>query len=151
MMRMARLSDKGIILSDTQLVFATLDGDIHIAVINGVAPLRRALVGDVVNDGVLVDFTGCNQWWVLQAVLFMCGVLTNPDAVMGWHLLNELTELIGREEEIPRGIAVSCFDTNEESMVIVDSRTMASFRQVDTLEEACRFRVGGASQRGILG
>ncbi|CAI9760997.1 unnamed protein product [Fraxinus pennsylvanica] len=188
----------GIILSDTQLVFATLDGDIHIAVINGVTPLRRALVGDVVNDGVLVDFTGCNQWWVglyagapgrafhfwnseTEVLVYVGGVLTDPEALTGWGLLNELTELIGRvrvashgtavactslrtivldltnpgivlqEEEIPGGITISCFDTNDESMVIVDSRTTASVRRVTTLEEVCRFTARGASRRGTLG
>ncbi|KAL2502459.1 Transcriptional regulator STERILE APETALA [Forsythia ovata] len=188
----------GIVLSDNQLVFATLDGDIHIAVINDVAPLRRALVGDVVNDGVLVDFTGGDRWWVglyagapgrafhvwnseTEELVYVGGELTDPEAVMGWHLLNELTELIGRvrvtshgtavactslrviildlrnqgivlqEEEFPREIAVSCFDTNGESMVIVDSRARASVRRVDTLEEVCRFTVRGSSQRGILG
>lgn len=54
----------GIILSDTQLVFATLDGDIHVVMINPPNPLRRAHSGDVVGDGALVDFTGCNRWWV---------------------------------------------------------------------------------------
>lgn len=54
----------GIILSDVQLVFASLDGDIHVVVIGDAAPPRRAHLGDVVNDGALVDFTGCDQWWV---------------------------------------------------------------------------------------
>lgn len=52
-------------MSDTRLVFATLDGDIHAAVINGgVMMLRRVHMGDVVNDGSLVDFAGSNRWWV---------------------------------------------------------------------------------------
>lgn len=64
--RLGRFSSavSGIILSDIRLVFATLDGDVHSAVINGVTPLRRAHLGDVVNDGALVDFAGGSQWWV---------------------------------------------------------------------------------------
>lgn len=64
--RLGRFSSavSGIILSDTQLVFASLDGDIHVAIINQPNHPRRAHLGDVVNDGALVDFTGCNQWWV---------------------------------------------------------------------------------------
>lgn len=56
----------GIILSDEKLVFASLDGDIHVVVIGGAeqAIPRRVHLGDVVNDGALVDFTGCDRWWV---------------------------------------------------------------------------------------
>lgn len=54
----------GIILSESLVVFASLDGDIHVAMIDNAAPPRRAHFGDVVNDGVLVDFNGCNRWWV---------------------------------------------------------------------------------------
>lgn len=54
----------GIILSDTQVIFASHDGDIHVAMVNGVAPVRRAHLGAVVNDGALVDFSGCSRWWV---------------------------------------------------------------------------------------
>ena len=64
--RLGRFSSSvsGIILSDTQVVFASLDGDIHVAMINYPNPPRRAHPGEVVNDGALVDFTGCNRWWV---------------------------------------------------------------------------------------
>lgn len=56
----------GIILSDEKLVFASLDGDIHVVLIGGAEqpPPHRAHLGDVVNDGALVDFTGCDRWWV---------------------------------------------------------------------------------------
>ncbi|CAI9779676.1 unnamed protein product [Fraxinus pennsylvanica] len=156
----------GIILSDAQLVFATLDGDIHLVSIDGVNPLRRVHLGDVVNDGALVDFTGCNQWWVglyagvpdrafhvwnseTEELIFVGGSLTDPEAVMGWHLLNELTNLIGRvrvtshesavactnvrvmafdlrnvgiilgEEEIRRGIIIGSFDANYDESMLI--------------------------------
>lgn len=51
-------------LSHARLVFATLDGSIHVTAIDGGVPLRRAHVGDVVNDGALVDFSGSDRWWV---------------------------------------------------------------------------------------
>ncbi|KAL3824634.1 hypothetical protein ACJIZ3_020663 [Penstemon smallii] len=195
--RLGRFSSavSGIILSDISLVFATLDGDIHKTVINGVNPLRRAHLGDVVNDGALVDFNGCNRWWVglyagvpgrafhiwnseTEELVFVGGTLTDPEAVMGWHLLTELTDLIGRvrvtsnetavactglrvlvfdlrnqgvilnEEEVQRGIIVGSFDANDESVLIPDGRGRGSVRRVANLEEVCRFRVRG---RGILG
>lgn len=65
--RLGRFSSSvsGIILSDARLVFATLDGNIHVtAAIDGGVPLRRAHAGDVVNDGALVDFSGSDRWWV---------------------------------------------------------------------------------------
>lgn len=54
----------GIILSDAQVIFASHDGDIYVAMVNNGAPLRRAHLGAVVNDGALVDFSGCSRWWV---------------------------------------------------------------------------------------
>ncbi|KAM7503772.1 hypothetical protein LguiB_002676 [Lonicera macranthoides] len=189
----------GIILSDTQLVFASLDGDIHVAATNNAElPPRRTHVGDVVNDGALVDFSGCERWWVglyagvpgrafhvwnggTEELVFIGGTLTDPEAVMGWHLLTELTQLIGRvrvtsqelaiactslrvivfdlrnqvlvlgEEEFRRGIIVGSLDANQEALVIVDGRGRANVRRAGTLEEVCRFMVMGASQRGVLG
>ncbi|KAG8367593.1 hypothetical protein BUALT_Bualt16G0088500 [Buddleja alternifolia] len=207
--RLGRFSSavSGIILSDIHLVFATLDGDIHMAVINGVAPLRRTHLGDVVNDGALVDFSGCNRWWVglyaggfnlkfaiylfacvpgrafhiwnseTEELLFVGGTLTDPEAVMGWHLLTELTDIIGRirvtshetavactslrvivfdlqnqgvvfgEEEFRRGIIVGTFDTNDESALIIDGRGAARVRRVGNLEEVCRFTIRGAASQ----
>nr|XP_017251481.1 PREDICTED: transcriptional regulator STERILE APETALA isoform X3 [Daucus carota subsp. sativus] len=188
----------GIILSESRLVFASLDGDIHVAMTDNAIPPRRAHLGDVVNDGALVDFNGCSQWWVglyagvpgrafhvwngvTEELVFIGGTLTDHEAVRGWHLLTELTELIGRvrltsrelavactslrfivfdlrdqvivlgEEEFPRRLMVGAFDARHEEFVIVDRRGSASVRRVGTLEEVCRFDVRGASQRGVLG
>ncbi|KAL0340312.1 UNVERIFIED_CONTAM: Transcriptional regulator STERILE APETALA [Sesamum radiatum] len=195
--RIGRFSSSvsGIILSDVCLVFATLDGDIHSTVIDvGITPLRRAYMGDVVNDGVLVDFTGSNRWWVglyagvpgrafhiwnseTEELVFIGGTLTDPEAVIGWHLLTEMTDLIGRvrvtshenavactslrvivfdlanqgivlgEQDFRRGITVASFDANNESTLITDSRGTASVRRVVDLEEICRFTIRGASQQ----
>ncbi|KAK3022467.1 hypothetical protein RJ639_046342 [Escallonia herrerae] len=133
----------GIILSDTKLVFASFDGDIHVAIIINAGPLRRAHLGDVVNDGVLVDFSGCGKWWVglyagvpgrafhvwdgnTEELVFVGGTLTDPEAVMGWHLLTEeLTELIGRVRVTSQELAVACtsrrvivFDLRNQVLVL---------------------------------
>ncbi|WMV30562.1 hypothetical protein MTR67_023947 [Solanum verrucosum] len=188
----------GIILSDVQLVFASLDGDIHVVVIGDAAPPRRAHLGDVVNDGALVDFTGSDQWWVglyagvpgrafhiwnreTEELVFVGGELTDPEALMGWHLLTELTEIVGRirvttretavactslqlmvidlqnqgiiirAQPSRRGIIVASFDAYNETLVAVDTRGMASMRSADNLEERSRFNVRGANQRGVVG
>ncbi|MFS7933632.1 putative transcription factor WD40-like family [Helianthus anomalus] len=54
----------GIFFTDTRLVFSSFDGDIHVASIHVPGALRRAHLGDVVTDGVLLDFTGSNRWWI---------------------------------------------------------------------------------------
>ncbi|KAH6779381.1 Transducin/WD40 repeat-like superfamily protein, partial [Perilla frutescens var. hirtella] len=198
--RLGRFSSSvsGIILSDARLAFATLDGDIHATAIDGGMPLRRAHIGDVVNDGALVDFTGSNRWWVglyagvpgrafhiwdgaTEELLFVGGTLTDPEAVMGWHLLTEMTDLIGRvrvtrhekavactssrvivfdlqnqgvvlhEEELRRGIIVGCFDSNNEAALITDGRGTAKVRRLVELTEVCRFRVRGQQRGRILG
>ncbi|KAF8409717.1 hypothetical protein HHK36_005796 [Tetracentron sinense] len=187
----------GIVLSEAKLVFASMDGDVHVAVIDDGAP-RRVHLGNVVNDGTLVDFTGCTRWWVglyagvpgrafhvwdseTEELVFMGGSLTDPDAVMGWHLLTELNESVGRvrissqesavactglkamafdlrddwlglgEEEFERGLIVDSFDVSNEVFLVVDSRGVASVRRVDSFEEVCRFNLRGRAQGRVLG
>lgn len=112
-------------------------------------------------------------------LVFVGGTLTDPEAVRGWHLLTEFTELIGRvrvtsqelavactsdrvivfdlgnqvivlgEEEFPIGLMVGSFDARHEEFVLVGRR--GSVRRVGNLEEVCRFNVPGVSQRGVLG
>nr|GMD35321.1 transcriptional regulator STERILE APETALA-like [Ipomoea batatas] len=142
--RLGRYSSvvSGIILTDAQLVFASLDGDIHVVVIGDAAPPRRAHLGEVVNDGALVDFTGSDRWWVglyagvpgrafhiwnseTEELVFVGGTLTDPEAVMGWHLLTELTELVGRVRVTGLETAVACtgmrlivFDLQNQGIII---------------------------------
>ncbi|KAL5794308.1 hypothetical protein ACOSP7_002902 [Xanthoceras sorbifolium] len=183
----------GIIIShnSTRLVFATLGGDIHVADnINDPAAAalqpRRAHMGVVMVDGVLVDFTGCGRYWVglyagvpnqafriwdgqTETLTFQGGSLTNQNTVMGWRMLTELNELVGRvrvsegqesavactssrvmvldlrnrvvrfEELHRRGIVVRSVDVSREAYVMVDSRGWAVVRRVDTSDEVCRF------------
>ncbi|KAJ8636186.1 hypothetical protein MRB53_010453 [Persea americana] len=102
----------GIILHDHRVVFASLDGDVHVADVRGPTS-RRAHLGNVVNDGTLVDFTGCSRWWIglyagvpgrafqvwngqTEELVFVGGSLTDPESVLGWQLLIELAESVGR-------------------------------------------------------
>ncbi|XP_011010465.1 PREDICTED: transcriptional regulator STERILE APETALA [Populus euphratica] len=115
----------GIVITATRLVFATLDGDIHVAVLNSNANLRRARLGQVLNDGALVDFTGRGRWWVglyaglpgqafrvwdgnTEESLFEGGSLTDPEAVMAWHTLTEVTEFVGRVRITSQESVVAC-------------------------------------------
>ncbi|CAN8323551.1 unnamed protein product [Cochlearia groenlandica] len=115
----------GIIVSESRLVFATMDGDIHVTDIDGVGNTRTAYTGDIVNDGALVDFAGCGRWWVglfagvpgrafhiwdsnTEETTFVGGSLTDPEAVMGWHTLTELTTSLGRLRISGGETAVAC-------------------------------------------
>uniref|UniRef100_A0A803QIJ4 Uncharacterized protein n=1 Tax=Cannabis sativa TaxID=3483 RepID=A0A803QIJ4_CANSA len=87
-----------VITNNHRLVFGTLVGDIHVALINGPPQTRRVFEGNAVDDGVLVDFTGCGRWWVglyagvpdrafhiwdsnTEQLISVGGALTNPDSV----------------------------------------------------------------------
>ncbi|KAI4384921.1 hypothetical protein MLD38_003005 [Melastoma candidum] len=188
----------GIILSDSRLVFATLDGDVHVVPIGVAGQLRRAHTGDVVNDGALVDFTGCSHWWVglyagvpgrafhiwddnSEEVVFIGGSLTDPESLMGWRMLTELTQFVGHvrvndqetavactntrvvqidlrnhgvvigEQRYRRGVIVTATDVNNEAYIIVDTRGIATVRRLVTSEQVCRFRVSGAAQGRAIG
>ncbi|XWS36690.1 hypothetical protein CRYUN_Cryun20dG0107100 [Craigia yunnanensis] len=179
----------GIIITNSKLIFATLDGDIHVAIIDGQPHARRAHMGNVMDDGALVDFTGCGLWWVglyagapgrafhiwdgnTEELVYVNTTLTDPEAVMGWHTLTELTETIGRvrvtslesavactslrymvldlrnpgfplhDQESRRGLIVTSLDTKNEAFITVDSRGWATARRADTLEEVCSFNTG---------
>ncbi|KAI9177161.1 hypothetical protein LWI28_011811 [Acer negundo] len=108
----------GIIITDnTRLVFATLDGVIHVVDdINDPAQQqqpRRVHLGELVNDGVLIDFSGCRRYWVglyaglagpafriwngqTETLTFVGGSLTEQYAVIGWRMLTDLNEFVGR-------------------------------------------------------
>ncbi|KAL6287183.1 hypothetical protein ACE6H2_011573 [Prunus campanulata] len=132
----------GIVITDSKLVFATLDGDIHVAIIEMPQITRRVHLGEVVNDGALVDFTGCERWWVglyagvpgrafhiwdgvTEQLTFVGGALTDPEAVMGWHMLTEMTGFVGRVRITSRESAVACtssrvivFDLTNQGLVL---------------------------------
>ncbi|KAL6541106.1 hypothetical protein OROMI_024989 [Orobanche minor] len=143
--RLGRFSSavSGIILTDTRLVFASLDGDVHVAVVSGGMAMRRAHLGDVMNDGALIDFSGGDdRWWVglyagvpghsfhiwngvTEELVFVGGTLTDSEAVTGWHTLTETTDLIGRIRVTCHNTAVACtslkvvvFDLQNQGVVL---------------------------------
>ncbi|KAI4305647.1 hypothetical protein L6164_029002 [Bauhinia variegata] len=176
----------GILITNSRLVFAALDGDIYVAMLNAPAQHpRRARVGDVVTNGTLVEFTGCGRWWVglfagvpgraihiwdarTEEPVFIGGTLTDPEAVMGWHMLTEVTEPVGRLRVTTREVAVACtssrlivfdlrnpefllhevesstgfvvtsLDVSNEAFVIADNLGWATVRRASTLELLCR-------------
>ncbi|KAJ1415549.1 WD40/YVTN repeat-like-containing domain superfamily [Sesbania bispinosa] len=192
------LAVSGIVITDSVLTFARLDGDIYVAIINGPNPARRALPGDVVNNGVLVEFAGSSRWWVglfaghaggsfqiwdahTEQRVFVGGSLTDPESVLGWHMLTELTEPVGRvrvtEQEFvvactgsrlvcfelsnpevllrdvgsSAGFVVSSMDVSHENLVVVERNGVGTVRRVNTFERVSRFRMRGAWLRGLLG
>jgi len=127
-------SVSGIVISNSTLAFARLDGDVYVTIINGSGPLpgpipaRRAIIGDVVNNGVLVEFAGSSRWWVglyaghaggafqiwdvhTEQRVFVGGSLTDPETVQGWHMLTELVEPVGRVRVTEREFVVACTST----------------------------------------
>ncbi|GLJ23764.1 hypothetical protein SUGI_0450800 [Cryptomeria japonica] len=102
----------GIVINDDRVVFASFDGNVFVGeVLTGL--VRRAHVGNVVNDGTLVDFTGSEKFWVglyagipghachiwdavTEQLVFNAGDITDSEALRGWRLLTEQAERIGR-------------------------------------------------------
>lgn len=189
----------GILFTDGSVVFACVDGDIYVSEIEvGETSPRRAHCGDVMHDGALVDFAGCSRWWVglyagvpgrsfrvwdgqREQLLFVGGSITDPSSVMGWHLLTELTQFIGRVRVTNQELAVACtslrfiafnlrnpgnllgdeefereliggaFDVSDETFLLMDGNGVGSVRKLGTLEELCRFTVADAARGSVLG
>ncbi|MFS7933631.1 putative transcription factor WD40-like family [Helianthus anomalus] len=115
-----------------------------------------------------------------EELVFIGGTLTDPDAVLGWHLLVDLSEHVGRiritsddlavgftrsrvlvfnlrnqmilgEEEFMRPVNVGTTDAYNKALMFVNSRGVANVRQVEGLEEICRFIARGGSLGCING
>ncbi|MED6148090.1 hypothetical protein PIB30_049945 [Stylosanthes scabra] len=191
-------SVSGIILSDDTLTFARIDGDVFVAAINMAnEPPQQVVAGDVVNNGVLVEFAGNSQWWVglyaglpgrafqiwdalNQQLISVGGTLTDPETVMGWHMLTELVEPVGRvrvteqeyvvactssrlvcfslrnPEEVIRdvgsvtGFVVSSLDARHDAFVVVERNGVGTVRRASTFERLSRFRLRVPWIRGLL-
>lgn len=102
----------GIVLHQDKVVFASFYGSIFVGSISR-GDVRCAHPGNVRDDGTLVDFTGCDRWWVglyagisghachiwdagTEELVFNGGDITDPDALRGWRMLTEQAERIGR-------------------------------------------------------
>ncbi|CAA6657307.1 unnamed protein product [Spirodela intermedia] len=172
----------------SRLVYASQDGDIHVAsTLNGaVHAARRVRVGNAVEDGTLVDFAGCDRWWVglfagvpgrslhvwdgdTEELAFVGGSLTDPDAVIGWHMFTDSGGPVGRvrfsdpativgctgsrlqvlslddpeivlaEHGFRRGAAVEAVDACDGRVMVVNGQGIAKVSVARTLEEVCRF------------
>jgi hypothetical protein len=53
----------GLVLHQDKVVFASFYGSIFVGSISS-GDVRRAHAGKVRDDGTLVDFTGCDRYWV---------------------------------------------------------------------------------------
>lgn len=193
-------SVSGIVITDSDITFARLDGDIYVGAINvhGHSQARRAVSGFVMNNGVLVGFAGTARWWVgLFAGIagrafqvwnaesgervFVGGSLTDPETVMGWHMLTELVDPVGRvrvtegefvvactglrlicfnawnPEVLLRdvmsasGFVVSSMDVSEEAFVVVERGGVGTVWRVGTMELMSRFRLRSSWVRGLWG
>ncbi|XP_020223356.1 transcriptional regulator STERILE APETALA [Cajanus cajan] len=192
-------SISGIVMVNSVITFARLDGDVYVDFINGPGPsqARRAVSGDVVINGVLVGFAGTARWWVglyagiadrafqiwdarSEERVFMRGSLTNPETVMGWHMLTELVEPVGRVRVAEREYVVACtgsrlvcfnfrnpdvllsnvrstagfvvgsLDSSHEAFVVVERSGLGTVRHASSFQRLSRFRVRGSVQ-GLLG
>lgn len=179
----------GVLLDrSSRLVYASQDGDIHVAPTRGDAmhAARRVRAGNAMEDGALVDFVGRDRWWVglfagvpgrslrvwdgnTEELVHVGGSLTDPDAVVGWHMLAELAGPAGRvkfsdsgtvvgctgsrmqvaglddpeavlaEHEFRRGAAVDTMDASDGRVMVVDGHGVAKVRVARTLDVVCRF------------
>lgn len=111
-----------------RLVFATHSGDVHVADV--AEPVsrseRRACTGNVIDDGTMVDFTGNERWWVglfagvpgrawhvwdvsSEQLVYVGGMLTDPDALLGWRMLTHLGgPVVGRARMPSPATVVGC-------------------------------------------
>ncbi|CAL0317421.1 unnamed protein product [Lupinus luteus] len=192
-------SVSGIVITNNSiLTFGRLDGDIYVAVLNEPGLARRAVVGDVVNNGVMVEFAGSARRWVglfagvpgrafqiwdarTEQLISVGGSLTDPDALMGWHMLTELVESVGRvrvsESELvvacttsslvcfnvmnpelllrdvgsTSGFVVTSLDVSHEAFLVIERNGIGTVRRTGSFERVSRFRVRGSWMRGLLG
>lgn len=116
-----------------------------------------------------------------EELIFVGGSLTDPEAVMGWHMLNELTNFIGRvrvtshesavactnvrvmvfdlrnvgiilgEEDIHRGIIIGSFDANRDESMLIMDMRGVARVRRVTTLEEVCRFTVRATQRGILG
>ncbi|CAL9053481.1 unnamed protein product [Musa banksii] len=175
--RLGRFSQaiSGIILlaePDESLTFSSQDGDIHVASLDVSGSVRRAHVGNLMEDGTLVDFTGDARWWVglfagvpgrswhiwgadTEQLVYVGGTLTDSNAILGWHMLTDLSRpVLARTRIAEPGIVVGCTASSMEVVDLNDSGTILNQLElphgavVDSVD-ACEGRVMAADSRGL--
>ncbi|CAL9053718.1 unnamed protein product [Musa banksii] len=161
-----------VLLADDRLAFASQDGDVHMASLGASGSVRRAHVGNLMEDGTLVDFTGNSRWWVgllagvpgrswrvwdaaSEQLVFVGGTLTDSDAILGWHMLTDLSSpVVGRAKIVEPGLVVGCTASTMEVMDLDDTGTILNQLQlrhgvvVDSVD-ASEGRVMAVDTRGL--
>ncbi|KAG6533157.1 transcriptional regulator STERILE APETALA-like [Zingiber officinale] len=174
--RLGRFSQaiSGLVLFDDRLAFASQDGDVHVAELGSSgAPPRRALAGNLVVDGTMVDFTGNARWWVglfagapghswhvwdvaTELLVFVGGGLMDHAAVVGWHMLTDvLKPVVGRARILEQGVVVGCtvssmevLDLNGVTGTILNQSEHRHGALVGSFD-ACHGRVLVVDSRGV--
>ncbi|RWV76886.1 hypothetical protein BHE74_00056554 [Ensete ventricosum] len=164
----------GIVLAepDERLAFASQDGDVHVVSLSVAGSVQRAHVGNLMEDGTLVDFTGKGRWWVglfagvpgrswhvwdaaTEQLVYVGGTLTDPDAVLGWHMLIDLSSpAVGRVRIVEPGFVIGCTASSMEIVDLNDAGAMLIRLElphgavVDSVD-ACEDRVIAVDSRGL--
>ncbi|URD84954.1 Transcriptional regulator STERILE [Musa troglodytarum] len=123
-------------------------------------------------DGTLVDFTGNGRWWVglfagvpgrswhvwdaaTEQLVYLGGTLTDPDAVLGWHMLIDLSSpVVGRVRIVEPGFAVGFTASSMEVVDLNDTGAMVIRLElphgvvVDSVD-ACEDRVIAVDSRSL--
>ncbi|KAF5741373.1 transcriptional regulator STERILE APETALA [Tripterygium wilfordii] len=156
-------SISGIILTGHKIVFSTLDGDIHAAMINEETPVRRIRMGEYVRDGSCASFAGNERFWVgmyagmpnrsfcvwdaaTEEILFFGGNFMDHYAgTSGLNMVTDWAEFLARVRVNSEGIACACthsrvavFDMRHDALQLVNEmRQDIVVGSFDANEEAC--------------
>ncbi|XP_008778313.1 transcriptional regulator STERILE APETALA [Phoenix dactylifera] len=163
-----------LLLSDpSRLVFACQDGDIHAAPLDDPVPgsTRQARVGNLMEDGTLVDFAGDGRRWVglfagvpgrswhvwdaeTEQLVYVGGSLTDPDSVLGWRMLTDLIATVGRVRIAEPGAMVASTSSRLQVMNLDDPGEVSNQLElrrralVDSVD-ACNGQVMVVDLRGL--
>ncbi|MCO5586512.1 hypothetical protein L7F22_040452 [Adiantum nelumboides] len=139
--------------NDGAVAFASMYGSVFVGDIGAAeaASCRRVQVGDYVNDGILVDFTGSSSRWVglyagargralhvwdayTEELLHIGGDMTDGDAYAGWSLLVDNADHIGR-------VRIS-----EDRLAVVATRSKLCVLDMETLSTVFSMGMTRSSQ-----
>ncbi|KAJ7513776.1 hypothetical protein O6H91_23G013700 [Diphasiastrum complanatum] len=125
----------GLFVELETVVFASLEGSVFTANIFQSFP-RCVYVGNVIQDGALINFTGSNRWWVglyagspgnciriwdatSQETVFRGGNIMDNDAMSGWNLFVEQAGQIGRVQ------------ISNDALLVAASRTSLNISDIE--------------------
>ncbi|KAJ7556789.1 hypothetical protein O6H91_05G098600 [Diphasiastrum complanatum] len=138
----------GLVIDNEKVTFASLDGSVFVG--NIVEALhRRVHVGNVIQDGALISFTGCSRWWVglyagspgnsiriwdaaTREPVFQGGHIMDNDAMRGWNLFLEQATRIGSLRVSNDSYLVS---TTQTKISVVDLETFGLRLNIEREEQ----------------